>query len=468
MEVGISQDGNWRYNYSALRALLVTLTGSQISYLYDSFFSVAGTSLSKLEKISKLVTLVDQSQKVESLLRTLKKLNLYRYKQYIDEIKLPVYSSQTLFPPSPSFQSEFILLDQLKQKLKSILLRCEEFDSVTSLRAVMSIAPLYIYKDKIRIADTRRKMVSSFLADFQSERLADGRLVLPIFLRTLRDEYNQEEDIYTELTEILRYLPGGGESLPSQPSINIPEANATNTAQIYIAELKKLLKASDAVGKLVVPRYQGGVIGHREMGTAWLIAPGLALTCWHVIAARNSKFPETNFLSEVEIEQQIANSRLIFSFTAPGEGQAYEIDLIHANRDKDTFDYALLRLRKWDPRCGYLPINTCAPLGTSTDLYVIHHSQGQELQVTRGPCLGLSTNKPMRVLYNLDTAPGASGGPIFDAQNLAVVAIHWGKNCDTIAEGIMLKHILEDLSNQGLSHIYQEIFQAQQDKGGIL
>ncbi len=464
-----TQDESLQYNFAALKALLIaTFTDSNdLTEMCKASFSPVYEKIerevNRTERINKLIEYVKQHhQRVEDLLIEIKKRNSIRYTQYIEDIVL--YNQQSEVSSLLNQKQEYVLSTKLKYTLSSILRKCDEFASDENLRAIMDVKPLHIYKDDIPSAHTRKKRVTYFLANFQSKRLADGRLVLPLFLQELRRQYAQEDAIYTELTEVLAYLPGGGEPLPKSPSSNFPEANPVQFTRAYIAELQLLLDRSQAVGKLVVTQYIDGEAKRRETGTAWLIAPGLAMTCWHVLEARSHK---EDLPSETDLEEQIANIRFNLGFTRPAEGQGYAVKLVYANRDKDTLDYAILRLENWNVHHDYyLPINTSAPLGTSTDLYIVHHPQGQPQQFTHGRSLGFRSDTPERFSHQLDTDPGSSGSPIFDAQNLAVVAMHRGKTYDGTPEGIILCSILEDLKQHGPTDLYEKINLAQQEKGG--
>lgn len=457
-EEGISPDGRSSYNFMVLRALLTAALPDDdliqlCAYHFPNVHAKFVPGMREDEKQNNLIKYVDQHQQVEQLLAKLEKRSSTLYNLYIKEIKI-----------QPMVSQEFMLSRELRQKLRALFRKCEYFDNVASLQNVMSVPPLHIYRDQIPFVNSKRDLISSFITKFQSKRFADGRLMLPLFIRVLRDEYDPEEEFYVELTEMLSYLPGGGEPFPDKPTLDIPEANQAQFGRVYIAELKKLLDASRATGKLVITQFKDGipVSEHRETGTAWLIAPGLALTCWHILIARDFRESPP---SASDLAQQIANARLIFEFTAPGEGQSYAVDLGYANRNKDILDYALLRLKNWNDENNYLPISTQAPLVASTDLYIAQHPQGQELQVVYGPCLNVSPDVPERILYQIQTDKGASGGPVFDAQNLAVVALHRGQNRSGMQEGVMIKFILADLSKQEPA-LYQEIMMAQEQKGG--
>lgn len=107
------------------------------------------------------------------------------------------------------------------------------------------------------------------------------------------------------------------------------------------------------------------------------------------------------------------------------------------NNAPDRLDYAVLKLQEdvgaepivtasGDPR-GFVPPNARPEtLGGTEGLLILQHPGGQTMKIDIGAVTGLG---PTRVRHSVNTEPGSSGAPVFDA-GLNLVAIHHAGHAD--------------------------------------
>ena len=217
---------------------------------------------------------------------------------------------------------------------------------------------------------------------------------------------------------------------------------------------EKLLTCARAVARVKVPQIVSGNMKQIPTGTAWLVTPNLALTCWHVIEARGSN---SSSIRASDLQEQIAHSTLTFDFAQPGEGIEYGIERLE--HEDINLDYALLRLRdrpdypleKW----GFLKLDADAPLTLQTQFYVVQHPQGQPKQLSGGFFVKFTSDS--KILHDAPTEPGTSGAPVLNVTNFRVVALHNGENeAAKLREATTIKAILADLK-QHRPELYDEM-----------
>jgi hypothetical protein len=92
---------------------------------------------------------------------------------------------------------------ELYNRCRTTLLKCSEFDSNTALRAVFVTDELSPFRSGLPEAMSKSGRVGNCLAFLLDKRLSDGQPVLPMFLTSLRDRY-QEGDALRDELETLR------------------------------------------------------------------------------------------------------------------------------------------------------------------------------------------------------------------------------------------------------------------------
>ncbi|TAG60651.1 MAG: serine protease [Oscillatoriales cyanobacterium] len=301
--------------------------------------------------------------------------------------------------------------------------------------------------------------------------------VLLILLRLLKDQIPSIQPLHQTLSGLLQELTpilSGASSnfnvvpFPTQTNINsqsLPkaelaiEANPKGELMRFIAADGKQLNCARSVACVSVPQIVSDNLKKIPTGTGWLVTPNLALTCWHVIEARDPR--KDSLILASDLQKQITNSTFTFNFTQPGEGIEYGIARLE---HKDVnLDYALLRLcdrtdyplKKW----GVLKLDADVPLTLQTKLYVIQHPKGQQQQQSGGWFLKKASNT--KILHDAPTEPGTSGAPVLNVTNSRVVALHNGENeAEKLREATTIKAILADLK-QYRPELYDEILAVQ-------
>ena len=231
-----------------------------------------------------------------------------------------------------------------------------------------------------------------------------------------------------------------------------------------------------SVAKILVPRVFDGAEQSDDTvsGTAWVVAPTLALTNHHVINARDSSVEED--ASDDDFAAQAAGSSLEFGYySLDAEPEVVAVTGVEAS-DRER-DFALLRLQT--PR---------APLKLRTDAYI--QSAGTTLS-RRVNLLQHPNGEPMRLgfrdnfivsgddrwlTYLTDTDVGSSGSPVCN-DDWEVVALHRGSR---LLEGVSVELHGNKITNENygvqvaaiLSHLesnpttkplFDEIIAAQQE-----
>lgn len=229
---------------------------------------------------------------------------------------------------------------------------------------------------------------------------------------------------------------------------------------VYTSELQHAVAAARAVARVTVPRIRNGVTSDAVNGTGWLIAPGLLLTCLHVVQARDRMDFEP--CSKIDFELQIQATVVTFDYTAVSTGIAYHVEHLETVPTQNrTLDYALLRLKdRTDAPLSKRPIlgYELSPVLTNRSvLYIIQHPLGQLQQVAYHRFERLSADKAS-LIYRTATEYGSSGAPVFNKETWKVVAIHRGeiRTNDDLREGILLGPIMEEIQ-VSRPELYQEI-----------
>lgn len=295
--------------------------------------------------------------------------------------------------------------------------------------------------------ETWNKRIAALLKDI-SRALEEERKV--ILEERLVDLKKKRDSVQAELDDIEMQLAG------ATPRDGIlPEGYGGSNDFTYSAVDKKLVKLMDSIALVYLPQIIGGKEESLVTGTAWLIAPGLAITCNHVI--QNRPFAATP--APADLEAQLAQTHLLFDHDQPAEGIAYGVvALVHHH---NTLDYAILRLQ--DRADHPLSRRPCfvpeldPPLNGQTRLLILQHPQGQIQQRADGHFVKTEGD---RITYTTATDHGTSGGPVLLYSTWRVTALHCGKSkTEHQNEGVRLRAIFDDLQ-QTQPALYQEIITA--------
>ena len=95
------------------------------------------------------------------------------------------------------------LSQELYWRCHATLLKCDEFNSDASLRAVFVTAELKPYQDQLPEAKSKEDRVSLVIDHLWLKYLSDGRSVFPLFLTSLRYKRPRTDTLHREL-DLLR------------------------------------------------------------------------------------------------------------------------------------------------------------------------------------------------------------------------------------------------------------------------
>ncbi|MBD2514715.1 trypsin-like peptidase domain-containing protein [Nostoc sp. FACHB-973] len=314
--------------------------------------------------------------------------------------------------------------------------------------------------------DERAQRVIAYLDDEYRNDTKEN--VLMILLRLLTKQIDPVKELHQTLSELIQELePILALKSNSKPNLIVlqsiderkAEANPKGEPMPYIAADEKLLNCARAVARVSVPKIVNGNMRQIPTGTGWLVTSELALTCWHVIEARDPKREPP--ISASDLQKQIANSVFTFDFTQAGVGIEY--GLVQMEHDNLELDYAVVRLRDRQDsplqRRRFLRLDADIDFKLVTQLYVIQHPKGQPQQRSGG--FYKSDLDSNRILHSAPTEEGTSGAPVLNVTNFQVVALHNGENeTQKLREATKIQAILSDLQHNR-PKLYDEIVAAQ-------
>jgi len=349
--------------------------------------------------------------------------------------------------------------------LRQALTACDEFHGPRQLYAVMGVDKLKPFQTGLPGADNLGARVDVTIEYLSEKRHASGENALVLLLRILGARYDSEDERHGRLLALADQLEWVKDR-PPKPEATVLEANPERAHMLWITDAEKMLTCARAVARVEVPRFRNGRQTGMTSGTGWLIAPGLAFTCWHVVEVLGML--ETS-VDPADLQAQFDNTLLTFDYTVAGKGLQYGVAAVeHPTAKKKKLDYAVLCLTDRDNMPlsdrGYLYLDVDAPLNAQTSLYIIQHPLGQPQQSIGDTYVGPSPGRPERILYKTPTEPGTSGSPVLNRVNWRVVAIHNGENeAEGFREGTLIKSVLKDL-RQHRTDLYDEIMRAQSGK----
>ena len=272
----------------------------------------------------------------------------------------------------------------------------------------------------------------------ETERLADGTVPLVQFLSNsgtkLRLSGRPEADYFEQLANQLGNKISG---VPKLPIASELQEIRQNEAIIGMDDMVDFLflaggsLAGRSVARIIVPRFEnrraiatGSGAPWVMSGTAWIIAPALMLTNWHVINCRKDDEPDYE-AATADFNLQASNAVVGFDYdSAESAIETHQIQEVVAH--SRTLDYALLRLKS-DP--GRKPLRVSAgkvvfTAVTYLPVNILQHPYGRPKRVAfRNNLVTGADNDCIR--YFTDTDFGSSGSPVCD-DSWRVLALHRG------------------------------------------
>lgn len=328
---------------------------------------------------------------------------------------------------------------QLFQQVRTALGRSEYFASYQTLSTLFAgVAELSVLLPRLNWAPNTEQLVEfTVRALLENEMVGQGSL-LPTFLDIMRQSTLEGSQLRADLDAVYIQVRDhlarqAGAPLPPPAVVRVSDeavlqSNTGGRPMTWIRDAELLVQRAKAVARVRVPYLSGGPapLGV-ETGTAWLVGPRLALTCWHVVATTKDR---NDRIDENILRRQAAGSSFTFDYTTVGSGgQDYVADpaaaLVHWNQ---ALDYALLRL--WDrahqplAARGVVPVDGDPQLSVTSELLIIQHPQGDPQRAGPGPFLKRLAHDAQRFYHLAPTAAGTSGAPVLNQDNWRAVGLH--------------------------------------------
>jgi endonuclease G len=270
----------------------------------------------------------------------------------------------------------------------------------------------------------------------QVERMASGQVPLVTLLENaaarLRLAGRVEAAVFEEKLNRVSNRAGGVPQLPDPatlPEVLSNEAIIGEDDMVEVSFLTRGLEVGRAVARIKVRRYNDGVPAKANngdpwvmQGTAWLIAPGIAITNHHVV---NARLPEEPAASAADFELQAKNAAVEFDFDLK-DSPLVPVPVTKLLAASAGLDYAILELTGAPARdIPKLLPNRIVDLPTSRiAVNIVQHPRGEPKRVAfRNNLVSAADQTTLR--YFTDTDYGSSGSPVCDDQ-WRVVALHRG------------------------------------------
>lgn len=189
--------------------------------------------------------------------------------------------------------------------------------------------------------------------------------------------------------------------------------------------IQDALLAGRSIAHLTVPRWLNGKrAAGVAFGTGWLIAPGVVITNYHVIAARDTRREQPPSIQDFEAQAQSVIFRFDYYTDAGTYIESENARLIASN---SKLDYALLELadpQKIADRVALRLADDQVGLIRGSRLNIAQHPGGGPLRYAiRNNFYVSASSAPGAIRYQTDTERGASGSPVCTDQ-WEVVALH--------------------------------------------
>jgi hypothetical protein len=89
------------------------------------------------------------------------------------------------------------------QDCHTVFLKCNEFHSHAALKAVFIQSELSAFANNLPEGNSEAERVDALIGYLANKRLADGRLIISVFIESLQQKYNPIDKLFAELGELI-------------------------------------------------------------------------------------------------------------------------------------------------------------------------------------------------------------------------------------------------------------------------
>lgn len=333
---------------------------------------------------------------------------------------------------------------ETEQKLINAILKIPtmaQFDVRTTLLNGLGNPPI------TRIAANDRADITSMVQGLeQLGRLNDDAGTRPLIAlaQNAKNYVQAGSAVSNELEQVILDLQAyyGGEQQPAPAPLPPGEPEFlifgrqrdTRLSYYFIAKASAVARS---VAKLTVPVVKDGQSnGLVAYGTGWIIAPGVMITNYHVIEARDRAHGEPP-AAPADVQTQVQQIHVGFDYFSESEGAQPGLVCngaqLLASSSGGPLDYALISLAepaKIQDRPPLSIVKEQPQLVRSSRVNIAQHGGGGPLKFAiRNNFYVRIGSDPFRLLYQTDTEPAASGSPVCN-DDWQVVGLH--RAADTV------------------------------------
>jgi endonuclease G, mitochondrial len=326
------------------------------------------------------------------------------------------------------------------------------------------VLPLYV-ATLPRLGAPANQIASDIMRMNSVERLVDGSVPLQIWLGNASRMTLQplQRKTFQDARDKVTAMATGAPDLGAAADVSeVKEEIIFSDDTVAFGFLGQGMVAGRSVGRIAVLPYEAGApkltaLGAPEYphaGTAWLVAPTLAVTNHHVVNARSAIDGPAPQASDADLALQAAAAVVRFDYDTE-DSPGVDVACTSLEAWSPELDYAVLRLAS-DPQRRPLPLQPGmlkAGLADNLAVNVIQHPDGKAKRLgIRNNIVHDTTDKDVR--YFTDTQRGSSGSPVL-TDGWAVCALHrgsrrvdvkfQGKASSYVNVGTQIGAILDDL-----------------------
>jgi hypothetical protein len=321
-----------------------------------------------------------------------------------------------------------VLDRSLKRELIGELLKVPGVDVVGGRNALFDGIPHNIWMSLTRSDSPRADLTNLLNALDRLGRLDNGERPVVIVARNAR-EATEGSDVGRRLATLQSEIEKAyGFEQPLDELTDTPEVLIFGGEGEWVANefIIHAQAAARQVARLSIARFENeNPIGGLGFGTGWLVAPGLLLTNYHVIAARDKKKNESA-ATAADLKKQGEHTVAWFDYHEEGRHKGPVVKATKVVADDALLDFALLRLEDelTDRSCMNLADSEPPPRGARLNIVQCPGGGPLRFAIRNNFCVG-GGERPYQLRYLTDTDSGSSGAPVLN-DSWRVVALHRG------------------------------------------